>query len=119
MVDWQLMDATKWRPFFGAKGYPPPRTLQSVQTATLRYRYARTRTRTCHMCMHMHMHMCRPLHKKIVQKKNGMRQLLQACSDANHSSGHKRKALPRRVTRSGVFGALPQVPRPPCSTRAA
>jgi coiled-coil and C2 domain-containing protein 2A len=38
MVDWHLMDATKWRPFFGAKGYPPPRTLQSVQKATLRYR---------------------------------------------------------------------------------
>ena len=57
MVDWHLMDATKWRPFFGAKGYPPPRTLQSVQKATLRYRYARTRTCVLvHVHAHVHAH---------------------------------------------------------------
>ena len=37
-VDWRLDDPTKWRAFFGPKGYPRPATLQSVQTATLQYR---------------------------------------------------------------------------------
>jgi hypothetical protein len=56
-VDWHLSDPTKWRTFFGPKGYPPPRTLQSVQKATLSYRCAARAHRRTHMHMHVHVHM--------------------------------------------------------------
>ena len=37
-MDWQLHEPSKWRPFFGAKGFPAPQVMRSVQSATLRYR---------------------------------------------------------------------------------
>jgi len=38
-MDWHLHDNPKcWRPFFGPRGYPQPKTVQSVQAETLVYR---------------------------------------------------------------------------------